>query len=108
MKVLFFLRNYTRHLFFQNDYTLFLFYLSKSHFNILFSSHLTIINKLYTMVNRLYTLVNKLYTIIYKFYIVNNLYTRVNKLFEKKKLIILKMNMKLNENVKVRHFCIKP
>ena len=63
------------------------------------------------MINILYTLVNKLYTIINRFYIVvNNLYTMVNKLFTKTKGIFInsfKMDIKLNENKKVRCFCIK-
>ena len=63
--------------------------------------------------NRFYKLVNKLYTIINRFYIIVNIfYNMVNKLFTKKKgvylLIILKMNRKLNENLKVEYFCTKP
>ena len=64
------------------------------------------------LVNILYTLVNKLYTIINKFYVVvNHLDTMKNKLFTKKNvflLLVLKMDMKLNENLKVGYFCTKP
>ena len=57
------------------------------------------------MVNRLYTIVNNLFTITNHFYVVvNNLCTIINKLFTKKMvflLIVSKMNMKLNKNIKV-------
>ena len=64
------------------------------------------------IVNRLYTMVNKLFTIINQFYVVvSNLYTIINKLFTKKivfLLIVLKVDMKLNKNIKVGYFYTKP
>ena len=63
------------------------------------------------MINRLYSIINNLFTIINHFHvIVNNLYTIINKLFTKKifLLIVQKIDMKLNKNLKIRYFCTKP
>ena len=68
------------------------------------------INRLYIIVNKLYTMINNLFTIITHFYaIVSNLYTIINKLFTKKVflLIVSKVDMKLNKNLKVEYFCTK-
>ena len=69
------------------------------------------INRLYTIVNRLYTMINKLFTIINQFYIVvNNLYTIKIIIYQKIifLLIFSKVDIKLNENLKIGYFCTKP
>ena len=60
------------------------------------------------MVNRLYSMVNNLFTTINHFYVVvSNLYITINKLVNKKEyflLIVSKMDMKLNKNLKLNIF----
>ena len=55
-------------------------------------------------------MVNNLFIIINYFYVAN-LYTIINKLFTKKMiflLIVLKVDMNLNKNLKMGYFCTKP
>ena len=57
-------------------------------------------------------MVNNLFTIINQFYfVVSNLYTIINKLFTKNiifLLIVSKVDMNLNKNLKTEYFCTKP
>ena len=80
---------------------LFLFYLLKCSFYLFILIFDYDKNRLYTMV---YTIINRFYNVL------NNLCTMVNKLFTKKRvfvLIVLKMDMKLNKNLKIKYFCTK-
>ena len=61
------------------------------------------------MINRIYTKINNLFIITNQFYVVSK--TIINKLFTKKEyflLIVSKMSMKLNKNLKIGYFCTKP
>ena len=58
-------------------------------------------------------MVNSLFTIKNRFFVVvNNLYTIINKVFTNKKkiflLIVSKVDMKSNKNLKIGYFCTKP
>ena len=56
-------------------------------------------------------MVNKLFIIINQFYVVvSNLYIIINKLFTKKifLLIVSKININVNKNLKVEYFSRKP